>query len=168
MAMRILHATIWLILLVAAVVVKCNPYITPQLVSQKLKDALIADKSVLYRMQEAFFPSQSLSHDLVYLNICVKVGSVQHENCDNSSLPGGQSNFSYCQWFQWSSSALVNLISIDQLLILDNVVSKNIIRIIWHRKYLEVHLQIDTLPCETTEDDILSALMQLLPWVCIS
>ena len=168
MAMKTVHTNIALILLAAAVVVQSNPHVTPQVIYQKLEDALIADKGVLYRMQEAFFPSQSLSHDLVYLNICVTVGSVQHENCDNSSLPGGQSNFSYCQWFQWSSSALVNLISSDQLLILDNVVSENIIRIIWHRKYLEVHLQIDTLPCETTEDDILSALMQLLPWVCIS
>ena len=71
MAMRTLHANIWLILFVAAVVVKCNPNITPQLVYQKLKDALIADKTVLYHMQEAFFPSQSLSHDLVFrLHMC--------------------------------------------------------------------------------------------------
>ena len=95
------------------------------------------------------------------------VGGVQHESCDNSSLTCGHSNFTYCKWFQWSSSALVNLISIDQLLIFDNFVSENIIRVIWHWKYLEVDLQIDTLPCETTEDDILAALMQLLPWVCI-
>ena len=119
-------------------------------------------------MREAFFPAQSLSRDLVYLNICVTVGGVQHESCDNSSLPGGQSNFTYCKWFHWSSSALVNLISIDQLLIMDNVISESIIRVVLHRKHLEVNLQIDTLPCEITEDDILAALMQLLPWVCTS
>ena len=96
------------------------------------------------------------------------VGSVQHESCDNSSLPGGQSIFSYCKWCHWSSSALVNLISIDQSLIFDNFASENIIRVVLHRKHLEFNLQIDTLPCETTEDDILAALMQLLPWVCIS
>ena len=168
MGMKTLHASISLILLAAAVVVQSNSHVTPQVIYQKLEDALIADKGVLYRMQEAFFPSQSLSRDLVYLNICVTVGSVQHENCDNFSLPGGQSNLSYCQLFQWSSSALSNLISIDQLVILDNVISESIIRVIWHKKYLEVELQIDTLPCGTAEDDMLAALMQLLPWVCIS
>ena len=95
------------------------------------------------------------------------VGGVQHENCDNFSLSGGQCNFSYWQDFQWSSSALSDLTSIDQLVILDNLISESIIRIVWHRKHLEVNLQIDTLLCETTEDDILAALMQLLPWVCM-
>ena len=168
MAMKTLHTNIWLILLAAAVVVQSNPHVTPQVIYQKLEDALSADKGVLYRMQEVFFSSQTLSQDLVYLDICVTVGGVQHKNCDNSSLPGGQSNFSYCQSFQWSSSALVNLISFDQFLILDNVISKSVIHTILHRKRLQVPLQIDTLPCETTEDDILAALMQLLPWVCIA
>ena len=170
MAMKTLHTNISLILLAAAVFVQSNPHMTPQVIYQKLEDALIADKGVQYHMQEAFFPSQSLSQDLVYLNVCVTVGGVQHENCVNFSLPGDQSNFSYCQDFQWSSSALSNLISIDQLVILDNVISESIICIVWHRKHLEVNLQIDTFPCETTEDDIplLAALMQLLPRVCIS
>ena len=167
MAMQMLHASIWLILLVAAVVVKCNPNIAPQVVSQKLKDALITDKGVLYRMQEAFFPSQSLSHDMVFLNICVTVSGVQPESCENSSLVGGQNNFTYCQNFQWSSSALVGLISFDQLLILDNVISESIVRIIIHREYIDVSLHIDSVPCGTTENDILPALIQLLPWVCM-
>ena len=165
MAMQTLHATIWLILLVAAAVVKCNPNIAPQLVSQKLKDALIADKNVLYRMQEAFFPARSLLHDMVFLSTCVTVGGVQPGSCDNSSLVGRQHNFTYCQDFQWSSSALVDFILFDQLLILDNVISETIFRIIIHRVYINVPLHIDTVPCGTTENDLLPALIQLLPWV---
>ena len=165
MAIRTLHASIFLILLAAALVVESTPTVAPQVVYQKIKDALIADSSVLYLMQEAFFPSQSLSRDLVYLNVCVTVGGVQPGRCEDF---GGQSNFSYCQDFQWSSSALLNFISFDQLLILDNVVSESIIRMIMHRDYIHVPLHIGTIPCETTEDDMLAALMQLLPWVCIS
>ena len=136
LVLELLHSTH--LLLAVAVVVQSNPHIAPQVIYQKLEDALSADKGVLYRMQVAFFPFQSLSQDLVYLNVCVTV-DVQHENCDNFSLPGGQSNFSYCQDFQWSSSALSDLISIDQLVILDNVISESIIRIVWHRKHLEVN-----------------------------
>ena len=168
MAIRTLHATIFLGLLAAAVVVEGNPPVAPQVIYQKLEDALIADKSVLYMMQEAFFSPQSLSQDLAYLNVCVTVGGVQPGICDSSSLFSGQSNFSYCQHFQWSSSALLNFISFDQLLILDNVMSESIIRMIMIREYIHVPLHIGTVPCETTEDDILAALMQLLPWVCVS
>ena len=138
MAMRTLHASIFLGLLAAAVVLQSNSQVTPQVIYQKLEDTLIADKSVLYLMQQAFFPSQSLSQDLVYLNVCVTVGSMQPGSCDTSSLLGEQSNFTYYQYFQWSSSALVNLISIDQLFVLDSVISENIIHSIFHRKYLEV------------------------------
>ena len=84
------------------------------------------------------------------------VDSVQPGSCGNISLPGGQSNFTYCQWFQWSSSTLVDLISLDQLLILDNVI---IFHIIEHREYIYFPLHIDTLPCESTKDEILAALM---------
>ena len=84
-----------------------------------------------------------------------------------TKLRDEQSNFSYCQKFQWSSSALVDLISTEQLLILDNVISENIIHVIEHQKYMAVPLQIDTLPCDIRVDDILTALMRLLPWVSI-
>ena len=168
MAMKTLHANIILILLAAAVVLQSNSEGTPQVIYQKLEDALIADKSVLYLMQQVFFPSQSLSRDLVYLNVCVTAGNVRHESCDNPSLLGGQRNFTYCQYFQWSSSALVNLISINQLFVLDNVICQSVIRTTFRWEHLVVSLHTDALPCETTQGDILRALMQLLPWVCIS
>ena len=139
-----------------------------QLVYQKLEDALTGNKTLLYQMQEAFYPSKGSSRDVVYLKVCVTVGSVQSGSYDNSSLSGGQSNFSYCQKFQWSSSALVDLILVDQLLIMDNLLSENIIHIVEHREYMAVSLQIYNLPCDITADDILAALMRLLPWVCIS
>ena len=167
MAMRALHTYLFLILLATVVVIHSKPHIAPQVVYHKLEDALIADSSVLYLMQEVFIPSKILPHNLVRLQVCVTVDCLQPGSCENSSLLGGQSNYTYCQKFQWSSSALVDLISIDQLLILDNVISHNVFRITQHRGYIDVTLHVDALPCETTEDDILAALMQLLPWVGI-
>ena len=154
------------ILLVEAMVVESKSQAETQIIYQKLKDALIADSDVLYLMQQTFFPSESLSQDLIYISICVTVGSEQPASCNNSSLSGGHNNLSYCQRFQWSSSPLVEFISIDQLLIMDNVISESIVRIFEHRESVNVSFKIDTLPCESTEDDILAALMQLLPWVC--
>ena len=74
-------------------------------------------------------------------------------------------NFSFYQEFQWSRSPLLNLISVDQLLILDNVISRGIHHDMERHDFLPVSLHIDTLPCSTSKDDLLEALMQLLPWV---
>ena len=54
------------------------------------------------------------------------------------------------------------MISFDQLRILDNVISESIVRMIMHQEYKDVPLHIGTVPCETTEDDILASLIQLL------
>lgn len=163
MAMRTLFWGTILILLVAAATVESES----DTVYQKLEDALTSEQTVLRHMQEAFFPAKGSSRDVVYFNVCVTIGSVQPESCDNSffKLHSGQSNFTYCQKFQWSSSALLDLISSDQLLIFDNVISENIIHVIEHQQYMAVPLQIDTLPCDFTVDEILSAFMRLLPWV---
>ena len=102
----------------------------------------------------------------MWLHARVTVDSVQPGSCGNVSLAGGQSNFTYCQKFQWSSSALVDLISVDQLLILDNVLSYSVFHVTEHRKYIYFPLHVDTPPCVSTKDEILAALMQLLLWVC--
>ena len=162
--MRALLSGIFLISLLVAVVTGESK---THLVYRKLENALTGNKTVLYQMQEAFFPSKGSSRNVVYLQVCVTVGRVQHGSYENSSLPGVQSNFTYCQKFQWSSSALVDLISIDQLLIMDNMISGSIIHVVEHQKYMKVPLQIYNLPCDITDDDILAALMRLLPWVCI-
>ena len=120
-------------------------------------------------MQNTFIPSQGSSRDVVIIGVNVTVDGMLPGSCDeHSPLSGTPINFSYYQEFQWSSSPLLNLISVDQLLILDNVVSKNIYYAIEHRKFLHVSLNIDALPCNTSKDDLLKALMQLLPWVCTS
>ena len=165
--MRVMHTYLFLILLATVVVIHSKPHIASRVLYHKLEDALVSDSSLLYMMQEVFISSKIFPHNLVRLQVCVTVDRVLPGDCDNSSLFGGQNNFTYCQWFQWSSSALVNLISIDQLLILDNVISHNVFRTTQHRGYIDVTLHVDALPCKTTEDDILAGLMQLLPWVGI-
>ena len=158
----------FLLLIVAAVIVQSKSDVVIQDTYQKLEKSLIQNCFYLHQLQETFFPSQNLPPDSVHLHICVTVGSAQPGNCDNSLLPGGQGNFSYCREFQWSRSVLLNLISDDQLLVLDNVIIRRINHVITHQAVLKVPLQIDTLQCDVTEDDILEALMQLLPWVSIS
>ena len=57
---------------------------------------------------------------------------------------------------------MVDLILNDQLFVLDNVVSEFIFHLMQRRDHINVPLELDALPCETTKDDLLAALMQLL------
>ena len=168
MDMWTLHASISVLMTIAMTAQSTN-HLAPQVVYQKLEHALITDSKVVYLMQNTFFPSQGSSRDVVIIGVNVTVDSMMPGSCDeHSPLSGMPINFSYYQEFQWSSSPLLNLISADQLLILDNVISKNIYYIVRYHKLLRVTLNIDALPCNTSEDDLLKALMQLLPWVCTS
>ena len=63
---------------------------------------------------------------------------------------------------------LLHLISNDQLLVLDNVIIECISCIMKHHSELKFPLQNDTLPWDVTLDDILEALLQLLPLVSTS
>ena len=167
-ARRMLHDFIILALLAAtAQVVESQLQIAPQVVYQKLENTLIADSSLLYKLREVLISSKIWPQSLVHFHIRVKVGSTQPLDCENSSLPGGRSIFPYNQDFQWSSSALVDMISLDQLFILDNVISYSVFGTIERHDRIFVPLQIDTLPCEPTKDELQAAFMQLLPWVCI-
>ena len=122
----------------------------------------------MHAVQCTQLPSPPIFFSQFFLHVCVTVGGVQPGNCDNSFLPGGQGHFSYCQKFQWSRSVLLHLLLNDRLLVLDNVKIEHINRIIKHWAKLKVPLQIDTLPCDVTEDDFLEALLQLLPSVSTS
>ena len=166
MSVREIYTSLSLFLLIAAAAVmgQDESHVASEDVYLKLQNVLLTDQKNRYLMQRVFFPSQDFPPDWLYLDVCVIVNSGQPGGCGGFN---GQSNFSYCKKFQWSSSALANLISIDQLLILDNVISESIVRITQHRKFLQFPLHIESLPCNVTEDDILTALLQLLPWVSV-
>ena len=170
MAICTLYSIVSVILLAEATVVHTkihNVSYASFVVQQKLENALVTDREVLYLLQEALFPSQGLNRgDWLDLATCVMVDSVQSENCETSHFSGEQSNFTYCQHFEWSSSALLDLIPYDQLFVLDNVVGEVIFHLIQRRDFIYIPLHIDTLPCGATEDDMRNALLRILSWVC--
>ena len=162
---------ILLTLLTAAAIIpltQSTNHTRQQIVHQTLQDALLADSTTLYLMQKVFFPLQGLPPHLVGISVCVTVGSALPEHCGpHSSFSSPSNNFSFRQKFQWSSSALVFLISFDQLVVLDNVISTSIYRSsVSPHTILPIQLHIDSLPSDVSEDDLLEGLIHLLTWVC--
>ena len=165
MSMQIVLATISF-LFIATMVVHSKEDMAPQVLFQKLEDALKTNRQTLYLLRKAFFPTQCLPRDLVNLHVHVIVCSVVPEKCDeHCAASGAISNCSYTQRFQWSSSPLLDLIPSGQLLTLDNVLSRVIYHETFHRSWLSVELQIDSFPNDVSENDLLEALIQLLCWV---
>ena len=163
MAVRYLHASISL-LFIATMIMGGRGDMAPRVLFQKLEGAFKADNKTLYEIQKAFFPFQGLPRDYVYLN--ATVGKTLTGRCTGYSSPGVLSNFTYCQSFQWSSSPILDLISNDQLLILDNVLSRLVQKFFQRRSWLSVNLQIDSLPSNVSKENLLEGLLQLLNWVC--
>ena len=137
MGMWTLQASIFILITVASTA-RSTHHLATQAVKQKLEHALITDSKVGDLLQDTFFPSQGSPQDLIFISVNVTVDSM---------LPDTPANFSYFQKFQWRSSPLLSLISIDQLLILDHVVSEIIYRITEHHDFLNILLHVDTLPC---------------------
>ena len=77
MAMRTLHGVVFMTLLTVAVLAQSKLHTATQVVYQKLEDALVADPNLNYLVKLAFFSSQMLSRDLIYLKVCVTVDSVR-------------------------------------------------------------------------------------------
>ena len=108
MATRETHTRIYLFLVMAAAIIGLSESrIASEAVYLKLRNALVANHTNRYMMQEVFFPSQDFPPDWLYLYVCVTVNSFPSGNCSNFD---GQGNHSYYQKFQWSSYALANLI----------------------------------------------------------
>ena len=161
-----LHTTIFILTTIAVTASAHHLATRAQVLYQKLEHVLITDSKVRYLMQDAFSPSQWLPRDIVYIHVNIVIDSMLPRSCGrHPPLSGTLINHSYYYEFQWSSSPLLNLISVDQVLILDNVLSGTICRCLQHHGYLHASLHIDDVPCNTTEDDLLAALMKLLPWV---
>ena len=128
---------------------------------QKLERALINNSRALLKMKQNFFPVVS-SHiqevQILHLHVCVRVmgsGSISNEN--DSSI--------HCWNFKWSASALLSLISIDQLLVFDFLYVDTIysaIQLSMLYKTVSITLNID---CMYSESELEEALVQLLSWV---
>ena len=134
-------------LFIATMVVHSRGSMAPQVLFQKLEDALKTNKQTLYLLRKAFFPPHHLPRDLVNLDVHVTVCNVLPEKCDeHCAASGAISNFSYTQRFQWSSSPLLDLIPSGQIMTLDNVLSRFVYRETFKHSLLSVKLQIDSFP----------------------
>lgn len=167
MAVRLTrYSHISLSLLIAALIMGGSGDMAPQLLFQKLEDAFKTDNKTLYQMQGAFFPVQESPRDYVHFDMSVTIGSPPSCLGHSCSSDMQSTNLRYHRRFQWSRSPFLDLISNDQLLVMDNVLTRTVDNTIQRHSWLTVQLHIDSISYNVSENDVLEALIQLLSWVC--
>ena len=88
-----------------------------QFVYQKLEHVLITDSKVKYLMQVTL-PQRSPG-EIVFIRVNIVIDNMLPQSCSEHPPSSGMLiNHSYYYEFQWSSSPLLNLISVDQVFIL--------------------------------------------------
>ena len=141
------------------------------LLYQKLERALINNSKALLQMKRKFFPVASnhiQEKQIFHLHVCVRELDQFMSSVSNTKFSNESNSSIHCWNFKWSESALLSLISIDQLMALDllyvDVIYAAIQKSMVH-KVVNIKLTTDLLPCMPSESDLQEALVQLLSWV---
>ena len=142
------------------------------LLYQKLERALINNSRTLLQMKRKFFPAFD-NHiqevQVLQLDVCVRVvGQFKSSGSTTTNSSNDNAPSIHCWNFKWSASAVLSLLSIDQLMVFDffyvDMIYSNIQMSMAH-KTVSIILSTDLHPCVPSEGDLQDALVQLLSWV---
>ena len=145
------------------------------LIVTKLQDALTSNPKLLYTLKQSFFPVLTPHNWLdagviiVPIHACVTITNA--EGCqvtvDESLRFDNISENHQCWYLHWTSSPLLNLVSVDVLLALEPVfvdaIYSGIVGSI-NRRRVDIAFHI-TLPCIPSNSSTECALALLLSWV---
>ena len=90
----------------------------------RLEASLVSDSQMLYSLRQAFFPLHRTVSPAISIKVCIKVREIQSENCSREGHSGEPafSSGKKCWWYEWTSSALLSLITADELLAFENII----------------------------------------------
>ena len=133
------------------------------------------DSQMIYALQQAFFPLQRTVPPTILVRVCIELGEIQSESCNREGQSGepafsiNDTSIRKCWVYQWTSSSLLALLTVDELLAFDNTifiaVYCNIGPTLSHN--IDLELQPESLPCMPTSNEMKTTLATLLSWVCV-
>ena len=131
MGQSVLFAVLLFILAAAGCQANCNHddhfcYLYP--LYQRLEDTLVNDSQMLFVLRQAFFPLHRTTRPAISIRVCIEVGEIRSVSCNREGHSGEQAfsnnaSANKCWWYQWTSSSLLSLLTVDELLAFDNVLS---------------------------------------------
>ena len=135
-----------------------------------LEDALIKETDSLYTLRECLLSKHN--HVLsIHIVACVAMATQNCSSTENVHEPVADSSSSCvsskCFDYQWSSSAVLDSISLEQLVTIDNALAANMI---WYtvgilQSKVKLHLHLDKVRYQPSELELSETLAKVLRWV---
>ena len=139
---------------------------------RKLEASLVNNSQMLYALRQAFFPLHRTVSPAISIKVCIEVRQIQSEDCSNSKGQSGApafSNGNKCWWYEWTSSSLLALLTVDELLAFENIIFYTIYSNIGPSMFnsIDLTLRPESLPCMPSSSELETTLTSLLSWVCV-
>ena len=131
---------------------------------KKLEASLIGNPMVLHKLRQVFFPITGTHIQEVgraFFNVSISAFCLDQQKCCFSK-------FTKTFLFIWTTSPLISMVTIDQFLIMDSVITPNLYeRIATSMTDYRLLIPFDVydLQCPPQEEEIVKALVHLLSWV---
>ena len=147
----------------------------------QLESALLRNPNALYALHTAFFEPNRVPREVTHISLHLNISHMGPSNCTTAgpnqwSLANGTNNtskhndsqlYEYYWSFQWSHSAVLSQINVGELWVFDNILTMILYGRVSTPHYRNAHITLDvpSLPCKPTRDDVLWTVITFLTWV---
>ena len=157
--------------------IECSETLSDYTAHKLIKDAIVLDPEQLFKMRNAFFPTNNDRYwqvdgvQVLPISVCVSMAnSTSHLEHKEEEDINDLEETRRCWSFHWTNSRLFNLISGEILLAMDIVTTKYIYPGILGTANLQLDLKINQntsmLGCLLISERMERAVTNLLTWVC--
>ena len=147
----------------------------------QLESALLSNPNALYALHTAFFEPNRVPREVANINLHLTINHMGPTNCttegpnqlslDNGTNDTSKHNdiqlYEYVWQFKWSQSAVLSQINVGELLAFDDTLTTLLYRRVStkFRRVAHITLDVPSLPCKLTRDDVLWTVTNFFTWV---
>ena len=148
---------------------------------RQLESALLRNPNALYALHTAFFEPNRVPREIAEIDLHLNIDHMGPSNCTTAgpnqwSLANGTNDTSkhndsqphkYSWPFKWSQSAVLSQINAGELWVFDNVLTPILYGKVStdFRRVAHITIDVPSLPCKPTRDDVLWTVTNFLTWV---
>ena len=148
---------------------------------RQLESALLRNPNALYALHTAFFEPNRVPREIAQINLHLNIDHMGPSNCTTAgpnqwSLANGANDtskhndsqlYEYHWFFKWSHSAVLSQINVGELWVFDNLLTMILYQkfSVSYRRTANITLDVPSLPCKPTRDDVLWTVTNFLIWV---
>ena len=148
---------------------------------RQLESALLSNPNALFALHTAFFEPNRVPREVAQIDLNLNIDHMGPSNCttagpnqwflangtNDTSKNNNSQLYEYFWSFKWSQSAVLSQINIGELSTLDSVLTPLLYGRVStsHHRVAHITLNVLSLPCKLTYDEVLWTMTTFLTWV---